>query len=211
MTRTLNGLAVGFAGRARLAAQPIALPAGRAAGLVAGLTALWDRYALAEVTYTRRIATPRLFVGEETDLSVEIVNAKPLPLAWLKAEDEWPAEITLERGRLSYSWKPDRRVLFNMISLRFYERVRKQYQPAGRPAVARWSSAPSRCGRATCSASSRQEELAEPDVLIVYPKVVPVAASGSAAPRTLLATPEALRRIAEDPLRIVGRAALSSR
>ena len=70
-------------------------------GLVAGVTALWERYALAEVTYVRRLGTPRLFVGDETDLTIEITNAKPLPLAWLKAEDEFPAEMALVRGRIT--------------------------------------------------------------------------------------------------------------
>ena len=95
--------------------------------LLGGLAALWDRYALAAMVYERKLSANRLFVGEETDLTIQITNAKPLPLAWLKIEDELPAEVTLARGRLHRSYKPNRRLLTNTLSLRFYERVRKQY------------------------------------------------------------------------------------
>ena len=95
--------------------------------LLGGLAALWDRYALAGMVYERKLSASRLFVGEETDLTIQITNAKPLPLAWLKVEDELPAEVTLARGRMHRSYKPNRRLLTNTLSLRFYERVRKQY------------------------------------------------------------------------------------
>jgi len=75
--------------------------------LVAGVTALWGRYALVGVTYIRRFGTARMFVGEETDLWIEVTNAKPLPLAWLKTSDEFPAEIELVRGtlqRMQHLW-----------------------------------------------------------------------------------------------------------
>ncbi|HMN26848.1 MAG TPA: hypothetical protein PKE45_01745, partial [Caldilineaceae bacterium] len=55
--------------------------------LVAGAAYLWTRYCLAEVTYRRRFGSTRLYLGEVTELAVEIVNAKPLPLPWLRADD----------------------------------------------------------------------------------------------------------------------------
>ncbi|MGC8781207.1 MAG: hypothetical protein ACP5UQ_10115, partial [Anaerolineae bacterium] len=100
MTRALNWLTVLLFIAAVWLRNPLLFLLAVLLGLVAGVTALWDRYALAEVTYTRHIASPRLFVGEETDVTITIVNAKPLPLAWLKIEDEWPGQITLTRGRL---------------------------------------------------------------------------------------------------------------
>jgi len=56
--------------------------------LATGASALWARYCLAGVGYRRQLASNRLAFGEETELTVEIVNAKPLPLAWLQAHDE---------------------------------------------------------------------------------------------------------------------------
>src|SRR6266852_1274394 len=95
--------------------------------LVAGTSALWGRYCLAGVTYGRQFQTQRLFCGEQLELWVEIVNAKPLPLAWLKAEDEFPEDFAIERVELSSASKPHRRTLTNLLSLRWYERVRRRY------------------------------------------------------------------------------------
>ena len=95
--------------------------------LLAGVTALWARYALVGVTYERRLGARQLFAGDATELVVEITNAKPLSLPWLRADDEFPAEMELARGRLYASHRANRRLLTNLLALRFYERVRKQY------------------------------------------------------------------------------------
>jgi hypothetical protein len=81
VTRALNWLTVLLFIAAVWLHNPLVFLLAVLLALLAGTTALWDRYALAEVTYTRCILTPRLFVGEETDLEIEIVNAKPLPQA----------------------------------------------------------------------------------------------------------------------------------
>ena len=203
MTRTLYGLmALAFLMALWLRDPLLALLA-LLLGLLAGLTALWDRYALAEVTYVRRLGTPRMFVGEETDLTIEITNAKPLPLAWLKAEDEFPAEMALARGLLSYSHKPNRRLLTNLLALRFYERVRKQYQMrAGKRGVLAFG--PVKLHAGDLFGFGRQERVIEQtDELVVYPRVVPVTALGLPAsyPFGDAAT---RRRITDDPLRITG-------
>jgi uncharacterized protein (DUF58 family) len=203
VTRTLNWLTVALFAIAVGLRNPIVFLIAVLLALVAGLTALWDRYALAGVTYTRRIAAPRLFVGEETDLTVEIVNAKLLPLAWLKAEDEWPGQITLQRGRLGYSWKPGRRLLHNMVSLRFYERVRKQYRlRAEHRGALEFGPCELRAGD-IFGFREQHMVLAEPDWLIVYPKVVPVTALGLPAAHPF-GEARTLRRVVEDPLRVSG-------
>ena len=172
-------------------------------GLLAGLTTLWDRYALAGVTYERRLGVSRLFVGEETDLIIEVTNAKPLPLAWLKAEDEFPAEMALARGQLHYSHKPNRRLLTNLLALQFYERVRKQYHlRAEKRGLLAFG--PVKLHAGDLFGFRRQERLMEKtDELVVYPRVVPVTALGLPAgyPFGDAAT---RRRITDDPLRITG-------
>lgn len=172
-------------------------------GLLAGLTALWDRYALTEVTYVRRLGTPRMFVGEKTELTIEITNAKPLPLAWLKAVDEFPVEMTLERGRLGISHKRNRRLLTNLLALRFYERVRKQYQlQAVKRGVLEFG--PVELYAGDLFGFRRQERLIEQiDDLVVYPRVVSMVDLGLPAtyPFGDAAT---RRRITDDPLRITG-------
>jgi uncharacterized protein (DUF58 family) len=203
VTRALNWLTVLLFIAAVWLRNPLLFLLAMVLLLVAGVTALWDRYALAEVTYTRRIATPRLFVGEETDLTIEIVNAKPLPLAWLKAKDEWPDQITLQRGRLDDSWQPGRRLLFNMVSLWLYERVRKQYRlRADQRGVLEFGPAELRSGD-LFGFRQQYQELTAPDLLIVYPKVIPVTALGLPAAHPFGDT-KALRRLLEDPLRVSG-------
>ncbi len=171
--------------------------------LLAGLTWLWDRYALTEVTYARRLGASRMFVGEETSLTIEVVNAKPLPLAWLKAVDEFPDEMTLKRGYLGHSFKRNRRLLTNLLALRFYERVRKQYQVrALRRGVLEF-------GPVTLHAGDlfgfRQQErvLRQVDELIVYPRIVPMPALGLQAAHPF-GDATTRRRISDDPLRITG-------
>lgn len=203
MTRTLNWLLVAAVLAALWLRDPLLAVLALLLGLLAGLTALWDRYALAGVTYVRRLDTPRLFVGEETDLTIEITNAKPLPLAWLKAEDEFPAEMSLARGRIHHSHKPTRRLLTNLLALRFYERVRKRYHlRAEKRGVLAFGPVELRAG--DLFGFRRQEHVIERiDELVVYPRIVPVTTlslpanypSGDTATR---------RRIADDPLRTCG-------
>ena len=100
--------------------------------LIVAFTAwLWGRYCLAGVSYARQFGTERLFVGEETDFWVEIVNAKPLPLTWLKTEDEFPQDLPMRRADLRLSPHPQRHILINLFSLRWYERVRRHYRLTG--------------------------------------------------------------------------------
>jgi uncharacterized protein (DUF58 family) len=172
-------------------------------GLLGGLAALWDRYALAAIVYERKLGVQRLFVGEETDLTIQITNAKPLPLAWLKVEDELPAAVTLARGRLHRSYRPDRRVLTNMLSLRFYERVRKQYRLQATKRGA-FMLGPVELQSGDLFGLRRHERVLEQfDELVVYPRVVPVAAIDLVTAHPF-GEQSALRRITDDPLRIAG-------
>ena len=109
--------------------------------LMGGLSLLWARVCLAGVGYRRRFGDTRLFYGEETDLYVEIVNAKPLPLAWLRAEDELPAALEIPTTRLVLSYRPGRQRLVNLLSLRWYERVTRHYRVPRDPSrgLAVWS------------------------------------------------------------------------
>ena len=172
-------------------------------GCLRALTALWDRYALAAMVYERRLSVNRLFVGEETDLTIQITNAKPLPLAWLKIEDELPAELTLARGRLHRSYKSNRRLLANTLSMRFYERVRKQYRlQATRRGV--FTLGPVELESGDLFGLRRHERVLEQfDELVVYPRVVPLAAVDLVTAHPF-GDQAALRRIADDPLRIAG-------
>jgi uncharacterized protein (DUF58 family) len=171
--------------------------------LLAGVTWLWERYALAGVTYERRLRAQQLFVGDETELVVEITNAKPLSLPWLRAEDEFPAEIALARGRLYNSNKTNRRLLTNLLALRFYERVRKQYHlRAAKRGVLVFG--PVRLRAGDLFGFRRQERwLEQCNEVVVYPRVVPWDALPLPAGYPF-GDSLALRRIVDDPLRVTG-------
>ncbi len=76
MTRTLYWLLGIAAVLAVFLRDPLLVLLALLLGLLAGLTALWDRYALAAVTYERHLASTRLFAGEATDLTIVITNAE---------------------------------------------------------------------------------------------------------------------------------------
>jgi uncharacterized protein (DUF58 family) len=166
-------------------------------------SALWARYCLAGLQYRRVLGASRLNFDEETELTVEIVNAKPLPLAWLRIRDEWPAEITLLTGQLGYSYKPERRTLDNWLAMRWYERVRRVYRLRGahRGAYA--------FGPAELTSGDlfgfrwRTSNQATLENLLVYPKLVPLDQWRLPSGRPL---GEALapRRLIADPLRFAG-------
>jgi uncharacterized protein (DUF58 family) len=172
-------------------------------GLLLGLAALWDRYALAAITYERRLGTHRLFAGEETDLTVEITNAKPLPLAWLKVEDELPAEVTFFSGRVRRSHKPSRRLLTSTLSLRFYERVRKQYRiRADRRGAFTLGPVELQSGD-LFGLRRHTREIEVSGELVIYPRVLPLAALDLVTAHPY-GEQNTLRRIADDPLRLAG-------
>jgi uncharacterized protein (DUF58 family) len=171
--------------------------------LVAGASALWGRYCLAGVTYARHFGTERLFCGEQTDLWIEIVNAKPLPLAWLKAEDEFPEEFAVERVELTSSSRPHRRTLTNLLSLRWYERVRRRYRITAEHRGA------FEFGPALLSSGDifgfqlRLSEVPSRQVVLVYPRIVPVPRLHIRAARPG-GELRSERRVVEDPLALAG-------
>jgi uncharacterized protein (DUF58 family) len=201
VTRALNWLAVGVLIISALARNPLLFLLAALLGLVAGVSALWDRYALARVTYRRQLGVTRLFPGEETDLTIEIVNAKPLPLAWLRIDDEFPGEIELLKGKLLYSHRPGRRMLSTLTSLRFYDRVRRRYHLAARQRGAlEFGPAEMRSGD-MFGFRFQEQMLNARDLLIVYPKVVPVTALGLLAAHPF-GDAKTVRKLSEDPLRV---------
>jgi uncharacterized protein (DUF58 family) len=201
VTRALNALAIGVLIISLLARNPLLFLVAVLLGLVTGASALWDRYALARVTYHRQLGVARLFPGEETELTLEIVNAKPLPLAWLRIDDEFPGEIELLRGKLLYSHQPGRRMLSTLTSLRFYDRVRRRYRLKARQRGAlEFGPAELRSGD-MFGFRYQQQRLDHRDLLIVYPKVVPVTALGLPASHPF-GDAKTARKLSEDPLRV---------
>src|SRR5215470_10378682 len=97
--------------------------------LIAIVSRVWERYCLVGLGYRRMLGQTRAFFGEEVPLTIEIVNDKPLPLAWLEVEDGVPGgafQVTPEQTIPSHI--PSRRILDILLSVRWYERVRRHYR-----------------------------------------------------------------------------------
>jgi uncharacterized protein (DUF58 family) len=171
--------------------------------LAAGLSNLWKRYCLAGLEYRRRFSHRQVAFGETIELEIEIVNRKLLPLAWLEIEDEIPADLPPERGKVASTHKAGRAILNSLIALRPFERVRRRYllhcNVRGEHVFG-----PVRLRTGDLFGTlTREIELELIDTLVVFPRVVPVTALGLPAHQPL-----GDRRVRswlfEDPSRLVG-------
>jgi len=171
--------------------------------LTGGASYLWARYCLAGVSYRRRFSSARVFYGEETDLFLETVNAKPLPLAWLRTSDGFPADVKLLTGTLNRTLNPRRRLLVNTLSMRWYERVTRRYRLRGVKRGA-WEFGPAQIASGDIfGLSVKREALEGTSTLVVYPKIVPISALGlpTLHPFGNFRTPQ---RLIDDPIRLIG-------
>ncbi len=92
------------------------------------ITSWWRRHSLDGVNYRRRPYYRRAFPGEHVPLQVEVENKKPLPLSWLRIEDPWPLAVGPEDDAiLAPSYLPERGLLTNIFSLRWFEKTSRSY------------------------------------------------------------------------------------
>lgn len=172
--------------------------------LLIGLASmLWSRYCLAAVSYRRRLGSNRLFFGEQTDLWIEVTNAKPLPLAWLRCEDEIPGALIIEPETRISRYSTARRMMVNLFSVRWYERVTRRYRVTGTHRGA-WAFGPVQLMSGDIFGFSvKRETIPDTDTLLVYPRIVPLNTLGLPA-RHPFGEDRAERRVIEDPIRLMG-------
>lgn len=188
--------------------------------LLAAAAHFWARHCLTNVTYVRRFESTHLFFGRATDLHLEITNAKLLPLSWLRVDDEFPVALAI--GDISNAdWlsaqeeqveKPEthkrpigtRHSLINVLSMRWYERITRRYRIRGLQRGA-WKIGPAqmRSGDIFGFDIRRMGIDAHPQRVIVYPLMMPISALDLPA-RHPFGDFRTQRRLAEDPLRLMG-------
>lgn len=170
----------------------------------AGASRLWERYCLSRVEYTRTLTPPRAFPGETVELRVQVANRKPLPLAWLQAEDEAPmAAAFADTAQLAPSFKTGRQVLVHLLGLRWYERVTRTYRfTVQRRGYYAFGPVTLRSGD-LFGLFSTERTLPAEDHLTVYPTVLPLAQLGL-PPKFLVGDLRMRRALLRDPLRVVG-------
>jgi uncharacterized protein (DUF58 family) len=171
--------------------------------LIGSASYLWARYCLTGVTYQRSFSATRLFHGDEAEVAVQVINAKPMPLAWLITIDEFPADVQLMTKGLFVSPRARRRLLVNTFSLRWYEKVTRRYRIRGlRRGV--WRFGPVQLSSGDIFGFSiKRDSLEETQSIVVYPKIVPLTSLRlpDLHPFGDFRTP---RRIIDDPLRLMG-------
>lgn len=171
--------------------------------LLAGLSALWGRYCLQAVSYVRRLGTTHLPFGEETDLWIEIENVKPLPLAWLEAEEEFPSELTVRGHPEVAGPEGTRHLLEHRFTLRAYERLKRRCVIRGEERGAYDIGPTVLYSGDLFGFHTRSRRVEAREHLVVFPKVLPLQVLPTQAARPV-GDYRSPRRILEDPLLLAG-------
>lgn len=183
--------------------QPSMLALGLLLEVIVPIAWAWNKLVLRAVSYERRLDESRVFAGESTKLRLLTANKKPLPVPWLTITDAIPKGLDVtERELAAVAGQPVRN-LVNVMSLRWYERVSREYT----------LTCPQRgfffLGPADLRAGDlfglfeNRARVSTPDRLIVYPAVTPLEELGfpGKEPFGDIRSPQP---IFEDPLRTVG-------
>ncbi|MEW5868818.1 MAG: DUF58 domain-containing protein [Chloroflexota bacterium] len=95
---------------------------------ISALAHWWQRRALDEVGFQRRMVYRRGFPGEKIEVRIEVENRKFLPLPWLRVQDLLPSAVGPEEDNLlKPTHSPELGLLVSLFSLRWYERDRRAY------------------------------------------------------------------------------------
>ena len=142
--------------------------------LVVGVSWLWNRVSLEEVSYRRDLSERRAFIGEEFSMSVTLVNGKPVPLARIEVHDEVPDVFTIGEAHLSVSANPNSKVLHHATSMGWYEKIRWDYRlKCSERGFFRFGPARVESGDLFGFYSSEMTAR-DQDYVLVYPRVVPL-------------------------------------
>ena len=166
----------------------------------------WNRRVLRGVIYERRLSHLYAFPGETIRLTVQITNRKLLPVPWLRVRDEFPKAIhPIKAGKslLAPSHEQERGYLVSLLSLRWYEHVRRHYTlHCYQRGV--FTLGPVRYVSGDLF-SLLQNERDEPVVqrVTVYPQIVPLHELGITA-KAPFGDTRAPRQLFQDPSRIMG-------
>ncbi len=106
---------------------PIAIVLGVVTLMLELVHAAWSRLGLRDVRYARRLEGRRIPWGGEIPLTIEVWNRRGLPIAWLRADDEASAGVTVRERELADGDEPGIEVLRNAWTLRPWERVVRRF------------------------------------------------------------------------------------
>lgn len=199
------GVWLGVAGLLLLALwlrSGLVLLAATLVALVASLVALWDRYGLSRLSYERRFEQRRCFAGETVTLTVALTNRKLLPLTYVVVDESVPVPLRVASQRMRFQSRARERLRLR-FSMGWYQRVERRFTvEATRRGVYRLGPAAVTTGD-PFGWADRSLEVPPSDLLLVYPRVLPLEQVGLPARRPFgdLASRD---RLFADPLRFAG-------
>jgi len=162
----------------------------------------WARLSLVRVSCKRTVRERRLFPGDQTELSLEVANRKPVPLPWIEIEDAIPPELVGENLPPS-PWRPNCGSLLRSSSLLGYRRARWKFSLRARKRGF-YSLGPLRLRSGDLFGFYRRMmEVPLPEAIIVYPQIFPI--SCFSIPSLFpLGDVRSAKRIFQDPVRPIG-------
>ncbi len=170
--------------------------------LTGGVARLWNRFCLNRIEYRRQLSHHQVFFGEEITLEIEVTNRKPLPLPWLRIEDELPERVTLLKGKAE-ALAEDRVMLRNILPINMYHRVKRRF-PIKCSQRGAFVFGPSYVSSGDIFGFFRREKKFEQiDNLLVYPRLVPLEKLGIPS-RQLFGDIRLKRHLFQDPVLTAG-------
>ncbi len=170
--------------------------------LTGGVSRLWNRYCLRRIEYKRRLSRKQVFFGEEITFEIEVANRKPLPLAWLRVEDEIPERVDLLKGK-AVQTMDERLTLINIFPIGMYRRVKRRF-PMRCSQRGIFAFGPTRIRSGDLFGFFRKEMVVEAiDYLLVYPRLVPLAKLGIAS-KQLFGDIRLKQHLFQDPVLTAG-------
>ncbi len=164
----------------------------------------WNAHSLDQVSYKRIFRFRRGFPGEPLKASIEVENAKRLPINWLKVEDRWPYNIgPADKNDLAMTHLPEAGNFINSYSLKWFQKTRRNYEmifkKRGLYAI----------GPVTLESGDpfgmlkSSREIERPEYLTVFPELLPLDPLAFHA-EDPLGDQAARKRLFEDPLQPMG-------
>jgi uncharacterized protein (DUF58 family) len=170
--------------------------------LTGGVSRLWNKYCLRRVIYQRRLSSKQVFFGEQVTLEIEVTNRKPLPLAWLRIEDDIPERVTLLKGKAIEN-SEDRLTLMNIFPIGMYHRVTRRF-PMKCDQRGAFVFGPTRLRSGDLFGFFRKEmTISELDYLLVYPRLVPLEKLGISS-KQLFGDIRIKQHLFQDPILTAG-------
>jgi uncharacterized protein (DUF58 family) len=172
--------------------------------LIAGVSRLWKNVALVGVVYERSFDRTRVFPGEPIQMSMYMVNDKPLPLTWVQIRDTLPIAIEQESVLAQtaseiigqYTWQitlsmAGRETVERQVTLRFPKRGFYKLGPV------------SYASGDIFTLFTLTRDHAYHDHLVVYPQIYPLAELGL-PPKEPFGEVKVLRSLFTDPIKTQG-------